>query len=276
MKRTVDVRGARVPALGFGTYRLTGDEARRATESALALGYRHVDTAQAYGNEAKVGAAVRESGVPRDDLWITSKVWFENADADAVHRSTHDSLGRLALDHLDLLLLHWPNDDVPMDETLGAMTRLLDEGAVRRIGVSNFTASQLDRALRIAPVSAVQVEYHPYLAQAPLLARCRRHDLLFTSYAPLARGRVVDDPVVQRVARAHGATPAQVTLAWHLGQPNVCAIPKASSEAHRRENLGALDLELNPDEMAALHGLAEGRRLIDPSFAPVWENAGTS
>lgn len=275
MMPTVDVRGARVPALGFGTWQLAGPAARAATESALALGYRHVDTAQAYENEAEVGAALRASGVPRDDLWVTSKVWLGNAGAEAVRRSTLESLGRLALGHLDLLLIHWPSEDVPMEETLLAMTRLLDEGATRRIGVSNFTASQLDEALRIAPIFAVQVEYHPYLAQTPLLARCRRHDLLFTSYAPLARGRVIDDPIVRGIARDHGATPAQVTLAWHLGQPNVAAIPKASSEAHRRDNLGALNLDLNPEEMAALHGLAEGRRLIDPSFAPAWENAGT-
>jgi len=274
-ERTVDVRGARIPKLGFGTWRLAGDDARRATETALALGYRHLDTAEMYANEAMVGAAIRASGIPRDELWVTSKIWMENAAPDDARRAAHEILQRLGVSHVDLLLLHWPNPEVPLADTLGAMTRLLEEGVTRRIGVSNFTPSMLREALTLAPVAAIQVEYHPFLAQKELLTICRERELAFTSYAPLGRGEVLDDPVVREIAATHDATPAQVVLAWHLQQPHVTAVPKARSLAHQEENLGAYDVALDDQEMLRIHGLARGRRIIDPAFAPAWENPGT-
>jgi diketogulonate reductase-like aldo/keto reductase len=271
---TVDVRGVRIPKLGFGTWRLTGSEARKATETALSLGYRHVDTAEMYDNEAMVGAAIRASGIPRDELWVTSKIWMDHAAPRDVHAATRNILKRLAMDRVDLLLLHWPNPEVPLGDTLSAMTEVLDQGLARRIGVSNFTPSLLREALALAPVAAVQVEYHPYLAQDELRQICQERGLAFTSYAPLGRGEVLEDGLVQAIADRHGASPAQIVLAWHLAQPNVGAVPKARSEAHQAENLGAVDVALTAQEVDALHGLARGRRIVDPSFAPAWENPG--
>lgn len=268
---SVPVGDSRMPALGFGTWQLEGSACVEAVTDALDLGYRHIDTAQAYGNEEQVGEGLRRSGVDRDDVWITTKVWWKNLSHDDCLASARASLDRLGLDTVDLLLIHWPDDDVPMDEPLAALTELRRGSAVREIGVSNFTPSLLETAVTRAPVACNQVEYHPFLAQDGLLETARSHDVAVTAYSPLARGRVVDDPVLGEIGAAHGKSAVQVALRWLIQQPGVAAIPRAADAGHRRANLDVFDFELDPEEMARVADLDEGLRLVDPAFAPRWE-----
>jgi len=267
----VEVRGVRIPRLGLGTWMLEGEACVEGVRDALALGYRHIDTARNYGNEAEVGRGIAESGVPREEIWLTTKVPYERLRADEVRRDAEASLEELGTDWIDLLLIHWPNPDVPLAETLGAMRALQEEGLVRHLGVSNFPTALLREALDLAPVLANQVEYHPYLSQRPLLELARERDVMITAYSPFARGDVLGDPVIAEIARAHDRTPAQVVLRWLLDQPLVSAIPKAASHERRAENLGALGFELSPEERARIDGLARGARRVDPSWAPTWD-----
>lgn len=267
----VEVQGSRVPKLGLGTWQLEGELCRTMVEKAIAMGYRHIDTAQAYANEAKVGAGIAASGVDREDLWVTTKVWMDNAAADAVVKSTHDSLRRLGLDHLDLLLIHWPSEKVPLSETLGAMEKLMRSGETRYIGVSNFPPSLLRESLEMAPLQCIQVEHHPYLAQDEIRQLAERRELMLTAYSPLARGEVMEDETLQAIAEETGKSPAQVVLRWLTQHRNVAAIPKSSSVEHLRSNLEIFDFELDAGQANRIAKLAEGKRLIDPDFAPQWE-----
>lgn len=266
------LQGARIPVLGLGTYRLQGAACREAVADALALGYRHIDTAQTYDNEADVGRAWRAAGVAREDLFLTTKVWIDNLAPARVDASVEESLRHLQTDYVDLLLIHWPSDAVPLAATLDAMQALQAQGKARHLGVSNFTPTLLREALRHAPLLCNQVEYHPYLSQAPLLALARKHDLMLTAYSPLARARVLRDPTLQAIAARHGKTPVQVALRWLVQQPNVAAIPKAATAAHRRANLDVFSFALTDEEQQAIDGLARGQRLVDPAFAPAWES----
>jgi diketogulonate reductase-like aldo/keto reductase len=268
----IDLDDARVPALGFGTYRLEGRAARDGVAHALDLGYRHVDTAQVYGNETEVGQGLRDAETDRDAVFLTTKVWPDQFAYRKLIASTDESLRRLGTDYVDLLLLHWPNDDVELAETLDALQEVQHQGKARHIGVSNFTPSLLRRALEIAPgLACLQVEYHPLLDQSTLLEIVREHGLFLTAYTPIARNRVADEDTIRAIAEAHGKSPAQVTLRWHLQQPRVAAIPKAASAAHREANLDVFDFELSDEEMERIHGLArEDGRMIDPNFAPEW------
>lgn len=260
---TIDHHGSRVPALGLGTWELRGASCVEAVERALALGYRHLDTAQGYFNEAEVGEGLRRSGVTRDDVFLTTKVRPGNYRAGAVRSSTEASLAALGVDHVDLLLMHWPNRDVPLEETLGAMRDLQDAGMVRHVGVSNFAPTLLRRACELAEVFTNQVEYHPFLSQQALLREAERLDHLVTAYSPVARGKVADDPVLQEIAAAHGKTPGQVALRWLIQQPRVLAIPKAGSEANQRRNIEIFDFRLSDDEMERIHALDREERLVD-------------
>jgi 2,5-diketo-D-gluconate reductase B len=269
----LETDGARMPALGFGTFRLTGDGCRRALLAALETGYRHIDTAEMYGNEAAVGRAIRESGLPRALLWVTTKVWYTNLARDALRRSALASLDRLGLDHVDLLLIHWPTPGMPLGEALAAMAELQDEGRVRHLGVSNFPTALVRDALDVhgARLLVDQVEYHPHLAQRRLLPYLRERGMWLTAYSPLARGRIARDPVLADIAARHGKTPAQVALRWLLQQDGVAAIPKASRPERMRENIGIFDLTLDDGEMARIHGLARGHRLADPAWGVAWD-----
>lgn len=269
--RTKEIQGVAVPALGLGTWELEGRACAEAVRDALEIGYRHVDTAQAYGNEEQVGRGIRDAAVPREELWLTTKLWLENLGYEDVFRTVRKSLKRLRTEYVDLLLIHWPSDEVTVAESLRAMRRLQEDGAVRHLGVSNFPPGLLDEALDEAEILCEQVEYHPFLSQDDLLEVCREWDLLLTAYSPLARGKVLEDPTLQGIAEAHGKDPAQVAIRWLLQQEPVAAIPKAASPAHRRSNFDVFDFELSADEMERIHGLARGDRLIDPSFAPRWE-----
>ena len=266
------VQGTDVPALGFGTYKLLGDACERGVQHALELGYRHIDTAQAYGNEQFVGAALAASAVPREEIFLTTKVPPENFARDVARQSTLESLNKLRTDYLDLLLLHWPNPEVPLAETLGALMELREQGAVRHIGVSNFPSSLVDEAQSYAPIFANQVEYHPYLGQETLLRQARDEDYLLTAYSPVARGKVLSDETLLEIGEAHGKSPAQVALRWLIQQDHVAAIPKANSEKNRVSNFEIFDFELSEGEMARIFALERGERLVSPAWAPAWDD----
>ena len=253
---TVEVQGVAVPALGFGTWQITGPEAADHVRDALEMGYRQIDTARAYHNEREVGRGIAESGVPREEVFLTTKVPEEQAEPDAVMASAEASLRDLGTDYVDLLLLHWPNPRVPLEDTLGAMAALAEDGRARRIGVSNFPPDLLEQALELAPVFCDQVEYHPFTDQRALLELCRERDVLLTAYSPLARGRVARDRTLRQIGERHGKSPGQVALRWLLDQPGVSPIPKASSRQRRAENLDVFDFELTDDDRAAIDALA--------------------
>lgn len=269
--KTVTIQGQSVPALGFGTWQLDGAECQHAVEHALDIGYRHIDTAQAYKNEEKVGQALANSPVDREDIFLTTKLWRENLEQDDVRQTAENSLRRLQTDHVDLLLVHWPNSDVPMAETFDAMKELVAEEKVHHIGVSNFTTSQVQDAMRHAPLFCNQLEYHPYLSQDELLEQARKYDYLLTAYSPIARGDVMEDDVLQDIADQHGKEPAQIALRWLIEQDHVAAIPKSADAEHREANFQIFDFELSDGQTKRIDELKGDRRLIDPDFAPNWD-----
>jgi len=250
------IKGERIPSLGLGTYRLTGEACSRAVERALSMGYRHVDTAQMYGNEAEVGQGIEASGVDREEVFVTTKVWPSDFEHDRVIQTTHESLRKLGVDHIDLLLMHWPPNGVPLGETLGAMRELQDEGSVRHIGVSNFSTALVEEAAEHAEIFCNQVEYHPYRDQGDILAQAQNMDYLLTAYRPLSRGGAGDDATLREIGEAHGKTAAQAALRWLIQQEKVSAIPKASSEDHLQANLAVSDFELSEEEMDRISGLS--------------------
>jgi 2,5-diketo-D-gluconate reductase B len=260
-----------IPPLGLGTWQITGSDATEAVRDALALGYRHVDTARIYGNEAEVGEGIAAAGVARDDFWLTTKLWRDGLRRDEVRDQLEGSLRALRTDHVDLLLIHWPNDDVPFDETLGAMAELRDEGKLLNLGVSNFTSAQVREAAGIERIYTNQVEYHAYLSQEPVLEACREHGITLTAYSPLANGKLLKEPLLAEIAEERGATPAQVALRWLLDQPGVVTVPKAASHDNRVANLGALEIELTDSDRQRIDALPKDRRVISPSFAPAWD-----
>lgn len=269
--RFIEYEGARVPKLGFGTWRIFGNDCTVAVEHALDLGYRHLDTAQLYDNETAVGRGICGSGVDRGALFITTKVRPECLAPADVQRSTEESLRRLDTPYVDLLLAHWPRRDLPLGPTLEALHRLREQGKVRHVGVSNYPSALLRAAQHLGPLLTNQVEYHPYLAQRALLEQAANGGPFLTAYCPLARGKVLRERVVRRIAASHSKTPAQVVLRWLVQQPHVVAIPKAASPEHRAANFAVFDFSLTPAEMRLLHGLAKGRRMINPIQAPDWD-----
>lgn len=276
MTLMVHANGADIPAIGLGTWELHGEDCERAVDAALKAGYRHFDTAQAYENEAEVGDALRHSHVPREQIFVTTKVWYDKARSGELQRSVEQSLKRLGLDYADLVLMHWPNLDAPLDETMQALSEVVDRGLARHIGVSNFTVPLLRAAVRHAtrPLVVNQVEYHPYLDQTPVLAECRRNGLAMTAYTPLARGRVFQDRVIQEIADRHGKSAGQVTIRWLIQQEKVLAIPRSSNPDHIAANNDVQDFQLDMEEMDRIADLAEpDGRIIDPEWAPEWDAA---
>jgi 2,5-diketo-D-gluconate reductase B len=271
----VTIKGTRVPALGFGTWQLSGRTCVDAVKDALAIGYRHIDTAQVYGNESEVGEALRNSRVPRGDIFLTTKVAPGQLAASAVRRSTEESLRKLGVDHVDLLLIHWPTRDVPLAETLGAFAALRQAGKTRFIGVSNFTVAHLRQTVEehSADILCNQVEYHPFLSQRPVLDYLRRHDIMLTAYTPLGRGLVPNDPTIGAIAKKHDKTAAQVALRWLVDQDGVSAIPRSSSKAHTAANFAIFDFALDGEDRAAIDALRGNRRVVNPAWAPDWDAA---
>lgn len=268
----VSLQGHKLPALGMGTWLLEGRDCRVAVPQALELGYRHVDTAQMYGNEAEIGEALAQSAVDRDELFLTTKIRSDQHAAADVERSTQESLRKLRTDYVDLLLIHWPVQFARVGETLDAMVDLQERGYVRAIGVSNFTPSQFRTAAGLAPVACNQVEYHPFLDQQPLLGAVREADAVLTAYSPLARGGVFSDETLRDIGEQHRKTPAQVALRWLLDHEGVVVVPKATSREHLAANLEVFDFRLSVQERAAIDGLARGERLVDPPWSPDWGN----
>lgn len=268
---TLTVQDVTIPKLGFGTWQINADDCVVAVRDALELGYDHIDTARAYGNEAQVGQGLHDSGRNRDEVFLTTKLWYTDLSAVGVHDQLEESLRDLRTEYVDMLLVHWPNRRVPIAETLGAMLEARDAGRVRHLGVSNFPSALLRKALEYAPLICNQVEYHPYLGQPRVLALARERDLMVTAFSPLAQGEVLRDPVVREIGAAHGKNPAQVVLRWLLDQPSVAAVPKASSREHRAANLDIFDFELTDEERGRIAGLERGLRTIDPSWAPAWD-----
>lgn len=251
----LSVQGERVPALGLGTWQVTGEQCARGARHALEIGYRHLDTAAAYGNEEEVGRGMRESGVPREDVFLVTKVGPRDLARDRLLRSARESMRRLGTDLIDLLLAHWPNPDVPLKETMSAMLELQRGGSVRFVGVSNFSTALVEEAQRYGPVFSNQVEYSPYHHDDELLAHARESGYLLTAYSPVGRGRVERDPVLRNIGERHSKTPAQVALRWVV-QQGAAAIPKAASEEHRAANLEVFDFEVTDEELRTVGGLA--------------------
>ncbi len=269
--------GARLPAIGLGTSRLRGAECARAVEGALSLGYRHIDTAVMYANEAEVGEGLKNAGLPRDEIFITTKVLPGDIGAGDLQKSAHGSLKRLGLDHVDLLLIHWPNKAIPLSASIAALCDAKKQGLTRNIGVANFPSAMLDLAVRLAAshgdkIATNQCEYHPRLDQTKLLAACRAHDVVLVSYCPIGQGAFLSDPVITRIARGLRKTPAQVVLRWHVQQSGVAAIPKSSQRTHMFENIHIFDFALSEADMKAISGLATpAGRILSPPAAPDWD-----
>jgi len=269
----IDANGAKIPAIGLGTWELRGRTCARLVEQALRLGYRHIDTAQVYENEREVGEGLRASGIKRDELFVTTKVWTTHFAPNDLERSTKESLSKLHLSAVDLLLLHWPNPRVPLQETLGALAHVKQIGLTRHIGVSNFTVALIEQAVAACPEPLVcdQVEFHPYLDQTKVREACVRNGMAVVAYSPVAKGRIKNDAALARIGQAYGKTAAQVCLRW-LVQQNVAAIPRTSRIERLSENIDIFDFVLSDQEMAQLSAMGSANgRLTNFGFAPKWD-----
>jgi 2,5-diketo-D-gluconate reductase B len=269
----LQTQGIRLPRLGLGTFRMQGDVCRAAVESALALGYRHIDTAEMYGNEDAIGAAIAASSVARGDLHITTKVWNENLAPDAMRRAFDSSLKKLRLDQIDLYLVHWPAPVMNLPTMFETLMKLQQEGRTRAIGVANFNIALLKTVVEQirAPIACNQVEYHVMLDQTPLRKYMSANSIPLVAYCPLAQGRAASDPTLMAIGRKHGAPAAQVALKWLLDQESVAAIPKASRSESQKSNLDALHVGLDEEDLQAIAGLPKDKRFVNPGFSPAWD-----
>jgi len=269
----VEANGAKIPAIGLGTWELRGRTCARLVEQALRLGYRHIDTAQIYENEREVGEALRASGVAREQVFVTTKVWTSHFAPHDLERSTKESLNKLRVSEVDLLLLHWPNPRVPLSETLDALARVRKLGMAKHIGVSNFTVALIEEAVEKCPAPLVcdQVEYHPYLDQTKVREACARHGMGVVAYSPVAKGRIRNDELLTAIGKAHRKSAAQVCLRW-LVQQGVSAIPRTSRLERLSENIEIFDFELSDGEMREISAMGRrDGRLTDFGFAPKWD-----
>jgi 2,5-diketo-D-gluconate reductase B len=272
--RVIESHGARIPIIGFGTMTLKDDLCVDLVEAALHLGYRHLDTAQNYGNEREVGAGLRRSGIKREDVFLTTKVWFNRLAEGDLERSVDESLARLELPFVDLLLIHWPNAQIPLAESIAALCKVKRAGLAKNIGVANFNIAMIEEANKLAtePLACLQIEAHPYLDQSKVIAAARKHGMAVVAYCPLARGKVPGDEVLQRIGRAHGKTPAQVALA-DLEQQDIIPIPRTSKRERLSENLGSVELTLSAVELSEIDKLKRpNARIVSPPQAPQWDN----
>lgn len=266
---------ATIPALGLGTFRLGGETLMNSIHTALDLGYRHIDTAQMYDNEETVGAAIEAHAVPRDQIFLTTKVWHDRLRHDDLLQSLQESLNRLRTDRVDLALIHWPSpgDEVPMEEYIAALAEAKQQGLAHHVGVSNFTVAQLAKARGLPGGEHLvtnQVEVHPFLTNRKVIRAIQDAGLTVTAYMPLAVGKVMKDDTLKRIADRHGATPAQIALAW-LHQQDIVVIPSSTRAEHLKANLDALEIRLEPEEMSAIEALDRGERIANPGFAPDWD-----
>lgn len=273
--KIISANGAEIPSIGLGTYTLKGSEGVDMVAAAIAAGYRHIDTARMYGNEREVGEGIRRSGAPRDALFVTTKIWRTDIGRADLVQSARDAVEALGIGAVDLLLIHWPNADVPLEDSIEGLNEAVEKGLARHIGVANFTSAMLDEAaaLSAAPLVCNQVEYHPYLSQEAIHEACLRHGMALVAYSPIGQGgEILGNPLIADLAGRHGKTPAQIILRWEIQQDSVAAIPRTKTLERLAENIDIFDFELSPDEHAAITALTRRRhRLVDPDFAPNWD-----
>jgi diketogulonate reductase-like aldo/keto reductase len=275
MTEIVEAHGARIPLLGLGTWDLRGRVCARVVEQALRLGYRHIDTAEMYDNEREVGEGLRNSGVKRDEVFVVTKVWPSHFAPRELLRAAKESLTRLRLSDVDLLLLHWPNPQIPLSDTLGALCKAKEAGLARHIGVSNFTVALIEEATRLSsePLVCNQFEMHPFLDQSKVVAATRAHGMSVVAYSPIARGNAKNSEVLSRIGQAHGKSAAQVSLRW-LVQQEIAVIPRTSKLERLQENFSIFDFALSDGEMAEIAGLSRrDGRIVDYAFSgsPKWD-----
>ncbi|MBU0757161.1 MAG: aldo/keto reductase [Nanoarchaeota archaeon] len=266
--------GKRIPAIGLGTFRLAGKGCIDTVKNAISLGYRYIDTAQYYGNEKNIGQAVKESGISRKEIFLSTKIHWDNMDSKKqAYDSVIQSLADLGTDYIDILLIHWPKGDIK--ETLHAMIQLQHESKTKFIGVSNFTVQLLEEALKIAPdIAFNQIEYHPLLSQDKVIGYCKANGIRIIAYSPLAEGSkdILNNPVLENIGKRYQKTSAQIALRWVIQQEGVIAIPKAASIEHLQENIDIFDFKLKENEMAEIFGLHKGLRVLNPEhLAPEWD-----
>lgn len=266
--------GLRMPKLGLGTWRMKGPECSEAVLGALARGYRHIDTAWMYGNEDAVGEAIELTSVPREDIHLTTKVWWDQLAPDAMQASIEGSLTSLKTDYVDLFLIHWPSAEMDLAASLAKLVNIREQGLARQIGVCNFPLGLLRRTVEEiqAPIAVHQFEYHVLIDQSKLVAYCRSKGIAVTAYCPLAQGKLADHPVLAEIGRKHNATAAQVALNWLLAQDGVAAIPKASRAESQLANLDAQKIRLDDADRAAIAALPKGQRFVNPAFAIGWDS----
>lgn len=269
----IEAHGARIPALGFGTWNLRDKICVRAVQQAILLGYRHIDTAQIYENERQVGEGIHATGIKRREIFVTTKIWTTHFAPNDLERSVKDSLVRLRMSEVDLALLHWPNPHVPLNETLGALAHIREQGLTRHIGVSNFTVALMAEAVATCPAPLVcnQIEYHPFLDQTKVLNACKQHGMAVVAYSPLAQGKVRGNPVLAAIGAKHGVSETQIALRW-LIQQGVGAIPRSAKVERMSENLAIFDFTLSDDDMNQISALRTKQgRVTQYSGAPVWD-----
>src|SRR5882724_3237068 len=269
----VAAQGAKIPVVGLGTWQLNDRVGSRVVEQALRLGYRHLDCALIYGNEKEVGEGLHASGVKREDIFITTKVPHTELAPPALERAVKQSLANLRISDVNLLLIHWPNPQIPLAETLGAMAKMKKEGYARHIGISNFTVALIEEAVKFSsePIVTNQIEWHPYLNESKVKAACDKHGIAVTAYCPIARGRAVGDEVLTSIGKKYGKTAGQVSLRW-LTQKGAIVIPRTSKIERLNENMNIFDFELSPADMAAVDALAKpAGRVVSVGWAPHWD-----
>jgi diketogulonate reductase-like aldo/keto reductase len=271
----VTANGASIPALGFGVFRMSDDEVERIVPEALSVGFRHFDTAQIYANEAALGRALEKAGAKREELFLTTKVWVDHYSTDKFAASVDESLDKLKVDQVDLLLIHWPGDKVPVALQIELLNAVKQAGKTRHIGVSNQNIAQMTESVRLsqAPIVTNQVEMHPYLDQSKLYTAARGAGLALTAFYGMADGKVIGDPAIQAIAANYGKTPAQIVLRWLVQQDGVIALSKTANVARVAENFAIFDFALEAVDMAALHALArpDGRIVSPAGLAPAWD-----
>ena len=274
----VNVGNAAIPAIGFGTYGMSAADVYRLIPEALGAGFRHIDTAQIYRNESEIGDCVAASGIPRSEIFLTTKVWVSNYSERLFEASVNESLRKLKTDYIDLLLLHWPGSDVSLAEQIAGLNAVARAGKVRHIGVSNFNRALMTEAIGLsaAPLVTNQFEYHPYLNQSRLIESTLQAGLAVTGYCGMAIGRVFSDPTLKEVAARHDKTIAQIVLRWLVQQRGVVALSRTTRIDRLAENIAVFDFELDSADMAAIHALATaGSRIVNPpGLAPLWDSTG--
>lgn len=263
----------KIPKIGFGTWQIKGEDCTSAVQKALEVGYRHIDTAQIYQNEKFVGKAIKSTEIPREELFIVTKVWRDFLDFKEVLISTSKSLDNLQLDYIDLLLIHWPHSQFPLNESLSALKELVDTKKVKFIGLSNFTVPLMKKAQKInSDLLCNQVEYHPFLSQKKILKELSKKEMFLTAYCPLARGNVFTNPTLKSIAKKYNKDPGQISLKWLISQKNVVAIPKSSKSKHIINNFDIFDFELSEEDKKKIDDLQnQNKRFVNPEWAPQWD-----